>query len=481
MGDNSTEAFDINRVYSADDFRKLGHDMVDMMADHLENIHADTRYKTIPYTGPEEQLQFWQANFEQVEPVQDTFKHIFDRSIKLHNPRYIGHQIASVAPITSVAGMMSNILNNGTGVYEMGMAANAIERVLIDYMNHQVGYPGDAGGIFTSGGTLANLTALLTARKVKAPSNVWTEGSSDKLALMVSEASHYCIDRAARIMGLGDKGIIKVPTDDQYRIKIDALPELYTKANADGLTVFAIVGCSCTTSTGSFDDLQALAEFAKSKDIWFHVDGAHGGGIANSTKYKHYVKGIEHSDSITIDYHKMMMTPSLVTSVLYRRGLDSFKTFAQKAEYLWESSDSNEWYNSGKRTFECTKSMMCIQVYSILKAYGKETFTKNNEHLFDSARLLASHISQREGFELLIEPQANIVNFRYTATQHQNLNEFTDLIRAQLIKDGTFYIVSVMIDGQKYLRCSVMNPMTEEKHFIELLDHLERIGKELDS
>ncbi len=479
MGDNPNKQFEIDKIFSAEHFRKVGHDMVDMIADHLDRVHNDPNYQTIPHVDPAEQLKYWQEDFEKVEPIQDTFQHIFDRSIKLHNPRYIGHQVATIAPITSVAGMMVDILNNGTGVYEMGMAANAIEHVLINFMNQQIGYPSEAGGIFTSGGTLANLTALLTARKVKAPNNVWTEGSSDKLALMVSEASHYCIDRAARIMGLGDQGIIKVPTDDQYRMRTDMLPDLYAKAKADGLTVFAIVGCSCTTSTGSFDDLEAIGAFAQKENIWFHVDGAHGGGIAMSNKYKHYIKGLEQSDSITIDYHKMMLTPSLVTSVLYKKALDSYKTFAQKAEYLWESSDSNEWYNSGKRTFECTKNMMCVQVYSILKAHGKETFIRNNEHLFDAARLLAKLIKERNNFELLIEPQANIVNFRYTHSNIQDLNEYTDKIRTQLIKEGLFYIVSVMVDGQKYLRCSVMNPITEEKHFLGLLDSLERIGKEL--
>lgn len=479
MKNSSTQDFDIHRVYSAEEYRKVGYAMVDMIADHLENMNSNPSSETIPYSDPDDQLIYWQADFEKKEPIEDTFKHIFDHSIKLHNPKYIGHQIATVAPVAGIAGMMVDILNNGTGVYEMGMSANAIERVIIDFMNKQVGYSSDAGGIFTSGGTLANMTALLTARKVKAPTNIWSEGSSDKLALMVSEASHYCIDRAARIMGLGDKGIIKVPTDDKYKMRTDLLPELYQKAKEDGLTVFAIVGCSCTTSTGSFDDLEAISKFAKQENIWFHVDGAHGGGIAMSEKYKHYVKGIELSDSITIDYHKMMMAPALLTSVLYRKSLDSFKTFAQKAEYLWESSDTNEWYNSGKRTFECTKSMMCIKVYSILKAYGKDVFAQNCAFLFDSARQLANLIKENTMFELLIEPEANIVNFRYKPAGNYNASDLNDKIRKQLIMDGQFYIVSVLIDKEKYLRCCVMNPLTTAKDFKKLLTKLESIGKSI--
>jgi L-2,4-diaminobutyrate decarboxylase len=122
---------------------------------------------------------------------------------------------------------------------------------------------------------------------------------------------------------------------------------------------------------------------------------------------------------------------------------------------------------------------MCLQVYSILKAHGKKTFIQNNEHLFDAARLLADLIKRRDGFDLLIEPQANIVNFRYIARGTSDLNNYTDKLRAQLINEGVFYIVSVMIDGQKYLRCSVMNPLTKEEHFEELLDNLERIGKSI--
>jgi len=468
-----------DEIYSADKFRELGHSMIDMLADYLEQAQSEAPGKTIPFITPDEQYHYWAENLNKKESVHDTLEDIFNHSIKLANPRYIGHQVSTIAPITSLAGMLSDFLNNGAAIYEMGMAANGIEKVVVEFMNEQIGYGTTSNGLLTNGGTLANLTALLTARSVKAPGGIWENGHDERLALMVSEASHYCIDRAARIMGLGSKGIIKIPIDDEFKMRTDLLPSYLEEAKAKGLTVFAIVGCTCTTSTGSFDDLEEIGKFAQENDLWFHVDGAHGGAVLLSDTYKHKAAGIEYSNSITIDFHKMMLTPALVTGLFYKNGQDSYKTFSQKAEYLWATGDEQEWYNSGKRTFECTKSMMSIKVYTLLKAYGKDIFRKNVDHLFAQARLFAWLINGRDNFELLIEPEANIVNFRYKHAHALNIDAFTDKIRATILNEGTFYIVSTMINGIKYLRCTVMNPLTEEKHFVELLDYIERIGNDI--
>ena len=159
------------------------------------------------------------------------------------------------------------------------------------------------------------------------------------------------------------------------------------------------------------------------------------------------------------------------------RDRDSYQTFSQKAEYLWDSGNKEEWFNSGKRTFECTKSMMSIKVYTILKAYGKDIFRKNVDHLFGQTALFAQLIKDRPNFELLLDPEANIVNFRYTNGQAMDMNDYTDKIRAFLLDSGKFYIVSTLINGQKYLRCTVMNPLTKKRDFEDLLTEIERVGE----
>lgn len=289
---------------------------------------------------------------------------------------------------------------------------------------------------------------------------------------MVSEEAHYCIDRAARIMGLGDEGIIKIPVNKDFQMRIDLLEQYYGQATADGKQVICIVGCAATTSTGSYDDLEAIAKFCREKKIWFHVDGAHGAPAAFSAQYKHLVKGIEQADSIVVDYHKMMMTPSLSTAIIFKQGKNAYKTFSQRAQYLWSEQESEEWYNGGKRSFECTKSMSVLHVYTLYRTYGETIFAENIERLFGMAAEFADLIKKNKNFELAYEPQCNIICFRYSKGK-SDLTELNRKIRQRLLEEGKFYIVQTVLTGHLYLRVSLMNPLTTTKELKELLQEIE--------
>ncbi|MDY8135790.1 pyridoxal phosphate-dependent decarboxylase family protein [Aquimarina sp. 2201CG5-10] len=470
---------ELEKAYDPSNFRSLGHQLIDLLADHLEGVQTNEEQPVLVYRDPETELDFWKQDFASDSEIMDVFKNIIGHSIGVHHPRYIGHQVSVPALTSSLAGLLSDVLNNGTGVYEMGMASNALEKIVTDHVAQKIGYDNEASGLITSGGTLANLTALLAARKAKAPSEVWEHGHQEKLAVLVSEEAHYCIDRAARIMGFGNEGIIKVPVDNQFGLRVDLLDEYLTKAKSEGYHVIALVGSACSTSTGSYDNLDKLADFSEQHDLWFHVDGAHGGGVVFSEKYRDLVKGIHKADSVVIDFHKMLMTPALNTALIFRKAEDAYKTFEQKAQYLWDSQKTKEWYNSGKRTFECTKLMMSIKVYSILKAHGNDIFEKNIDRLYDLSLVFAQIIKDRSNFELALDPQANIINFRYTKSNNSDLNTFNAEIRKVLIASGKFYIVQTMIGEKRYLRCTIMNPLTQKNDLIVLLDEIERIGNNL--
>ncbi|MBP2833555.1 aminotransferase class I/II-fold pyridoxal phosphate-dependent enzyme [Aquimarina sp. U1-2] len=465
----------LHDVYDSTSFRKLGHQVVDMIADHIEKVQTDINHPVLNYQDPEKELEFWKQDFSSNSTISEVFRNILDHSISVHHPRYIGHQVSVPALVSGIAGLMSDTLSNGTGVYEMGMASNAIEKIITDLVAKRIGYNTQASGFLTSGGTLANLTALLAARKAKAPSAIWEDGHQEKLAVLVSEEAHYCIDRAARILGMGSDGIIKIPVDDHFRIDTKILDTYYQQAKSDGFTVIAIVGCSCSTSTGSYDNLNALADFAEKYQLWFHVDGAHGGAVLFSNQYQHLVHGISRADSVVIDFHKMLMVPSLNTGLIFKRSEDAYKTFEQKAQYLWDSQHTTEWYHSGKRTFECTKSMMAIKIYAILKTYGEEVFELNVDTLYNLASLFAELIKQRPNFELALQPEANIVNFRYLTAKDENLNAFNSKLREQIVTSGKFYIVQTRLNGNVYLRTSIMNPLTQKSDLIALLDFIEML------
>lgn len=468
-------------AYSAENFREQGYELIDMMAQYLEDIKKEKQEtKSIPWEKPEEQLEFWEKDFSKppmAKPLE-LFKDVMDRSVQVHRKQYLGHQTTPTLPVTFLSGAMISLLNQGMGVYEMGMAGNTLEKVLIESLAKTLGYDEKASGFITSGGSLGNLTGLLTARA--AATDIWRKGSSEEIvpAVMVSEEAHYCIDRAARIMGLGDDGIIKVPVNENFQMRTDLLEQYYERAKQDGKQVICIVGCAATTSTGSYDDFEAIAEFCQKKDVWFHVDGAHGAPAAFSPKYNHLVKGIEQADSVVVDYHKMMMTPSLSTALIFKQGKSAYKTFSQRAQYLWSEQESEEWYNGGKRSFECTKAMSALHVYTLYRTYGESIFTENIETLYGMAEEFADLIKKNDNFELAYQPQCNIVCFRYSKGE-KDLTELNSAIRQALLEEGNFYIVQTVLNGHLYLRVSVMNPLTTVNELKGLLQEIEEKADEI--
>ncbi|HMO40119.1 MAG TPA: aminotransferase class I/II-fold pyridoxal phosphate-dependent enzyme [Saprospiraceae bacterium] len=470
-----TTLSNLEQAYNIDDFRSWGHQLIDLLADHLSQLRtAPNETPAIPYRRPEEELAFWQNDLANTAAPLDFFRNVLQHSVQVHHPHYMGHQVSVPALVASLAGLLSDTLSNGTGVYEMGMASNALEKIVTDQVAQQIGYDHQSTGLLTSGGTLANLTALLAARKAQAPTDVWEQGHAEQLAIMVSEEAHYCIDRAARIMGLGSQGIIKVPVNAHFEIRTDLLEAHLQQAQRQGLTVIAVVGCAASTSTGSYDDLHALADFCERHRLWLHVDGAHGGAVVFSDTYRHLATGIERADSVVIDFHKMLLTPALNTALIFKKGHHADQTFAQRAQYLWDTQHAGEWYNSGKRTFECTKLMLSVKVYSLLKTFGPSIFAENVNRLYDLGQRFAAIIRQRPAFELAVAPTGNIVNFRYVAAPEPILDRLNNAIRQALLESGNFYIVQTVLHGKRYLRTALMNPLTTEANLKQLLDAAEQ-------
>ncbi|MEK6481457.1 pyridoxal-dependent decarboxylase [Catalinimonas sp. 4WD22] len=469
----------LHKAFDPEEFRQQGHQLIDMLAGYLHKTQSDTTLKTIPWKSPEDQLKYWQEDEAKGEDtVMELFKKVMEDSIHIHHKKYMGHQVVPPAPVTTLASLLSSMLNNGGAVYEMGAVSTAIERVVVQRICREIGWHHDSGGFLTSGGTLANLTALLAARRAKSPEDVWLKGSGKKLALMVSEEAHYCVDRAARVMGWGDEGIIKVPADERLRMRTELLEDYLQQAQLKGIEVIAVVGSACTTSSGTYDDLESIADFCRQHKLWFHVDGAHGGAAVFSPQYRHLVKGMERADSVVIDLHKMMLTPALTTALLFKNEADSYRTFAQQAQYLWSDQEEHEWYNMGKRTMECTKLMMGLKAYALLKSYGMEIINEYVTRQYNLGKTFASIIEKRQNWELAMSPATNIVCFRYQLekleeAETESLNAF---VRQKLLEEGEFYIVQTRLKNKLYLRTTLMNPFTTEKELNALLERIEEVA-----
>ncbi len=464
---------DFKKHFSPEAFREQGHKLVDQLADYLKEILYAPDLPVLPWESPEKQYDFWSNLFNNKADLspEEFYSEVLKRSIHLHHPKYIGHQVVPPLPQTALTELLEAFTNNSMAVYEVGPASSAIEKVVIDWLKQKLGYDEKSNGLMTSGGSLGNLTALLAARQDAKERDVWKNGLDDKLAIMISSESHYSNERAARIMGLGDENIILLPVKD-HKIDVDQLKRELEKATAGRKIVFALVANACSTATGSYDNLIEIAKFCKAYNIWMHVDAAHGGPAIFSKKYRHYLAGIEKADSIVLDFHKMMLTPALTTAVMFRQGEKSYQSFQQKADYLL--SEEKQWFDIAKRSIECTKKPMALKVYLMLKTYGEGFFEKYIEHTYQLAREFAELIRENEDFELANEPESNIVCFRLLkkGLQDEELNSLNLAIRESIIQKGKYYIVQTSIQKNLFLRISIMNPFTRFSALQELLEDI---------
>jgi len=464
-------------------FRKEGHTLVDTLSDYLGEALSGTEMPVLPWNDPDkltETFSFDSAGGEN-EPINAFIRRIIDYSIHIHHPHYIGHQVTSPLPAAALVQFCTTLLNNGAAIYEMGPVNMAMEKNVIKRFGALIGFQEGYDGIFTHGGTAGNLTAMLAARQAKTDYNIWEDGVRElnRPGYMISEQAHYSVGRNVKIMGLGDESIVRVPVDELFRMRTDLLEELKSDAEKKGIRIISVVASSCSTATGSYDDLEAVAGFCEKHDLWMHVDGAHGMGVLFSEKYSDRVKGIDRADSIVIDFHKMLLVPALNTLVMFKNGERSFETFAQKASYLFQKSQKNVWYNSATRTIECTKSALGIIAYTALKYYGDSYYKEYIDTRYELTSVFARRVKSESQFELAVEPESNIICFRFAPKEYDDisLNRINSEIRDRIIKEGSFYIVQAELNGKIWLRLTIINPVTSENDLKDLLKRVLEIGE----
>jgi L-2,4-diaminobutyrate decarboxylase len=470
--------------FNPETFRKEGHILVDTLSEYLKKSLSGAEMPVLPWNEPDKLTDIFSfgSSGGENESLDQFIRRIIDYSIHIHHPHYIGHQVTSPLPLTALVQFCTTLLNNGAAIYEMGPVNMAMEKNVIKKFGSMIGFSDGFDGIFTHGGTAGNLTSMLAARQAKTDYNIWEDGikENEKPGYMISEQAHYSVGRNVKIMGLGEESIVKVPVDSKFRLRTDLLEDIKYNAEKKGIKIISVVASSCSTATGTYDDLNAVGDFCEKHNLWMHVDGAHGMGVLFSEKYHEKIKGIERADSIVIDFHKMLLVPALNTLVMFRNGDRSFETFAQKASYLFQKSQKNLWYNSATRTIECTKSALGIIAYSAIKYYGSTYYREYIDSRYDLAQTFSVMIRSDNNFSLAVEPESNIVCFRFSPenSSELDLNAINSEIRSRIIKEGSFYIVQVELEGKLWLRVTIINPITSEDDLKDLLKRVLDIGKE---
>ena len=489
----------ISAAYDPALVQQIGQRLIELLGKHLERVQSGEG-AVLNWQEPSENIQqaserLSSANFsssstfaELQEKFTNLARETLDRGQNLHHPHYVGHQVPASVPLAGLFDALTTVTNQVMAIYEMGPWATAVERAVVNKLGEAMGFAaGKFSGLVTSGGSLANLTALLTARNV-ALKESWSKGlaNTEILPVLVTHAeAHYCVTRSAGILGLGTDQIIRVPLDCKRRMDVTELDRILSDLRSRGVPIVAVSAAACATPIGAFDPLVDISEVCRKHSVWMHVDAAHGGAACLSTKHQHLVEGLELADSVVCDAHKMLFMPALCAFVFYRNHDHRYQAFRQTAPYLFDpSAPGMAEYDNGITNIECTKRAMAMGLWGVWSMFGKELF----EALIDSTFALGQEfyqlLDEQVDFEPYCQPECNIVVFQFMPEEikswsEEKVDDFQLRLRRNIIESGEFYLVQTRIDGRSYLRVTIINPQTTLSDLKQLLDCLRKNGKQL--
>ncbi|MEX0735311.1 MAG: aminotransferase class I/II-fold pyridoxal phosphate-dependent enzyme [Steroidobacteraceae bacterium] len=394
---------------------------------------------------------------------------------RVDHPRFF----AFVPSAPTWPGVIADYLAAGYNIFQgtwLGSAGpSQLELVVIDWFRRWVGYPETAGGLFTSGGSAAILDALVAARE--------QAGAPERPAIFLSDQTHSAVERAARIIGVRPEGIVRVPSDDQYRLPVAALVKAVASAQGAGFTPIAVCTNAGTTNSGAVDPLREIAAYCADQEIWLHVDAAYGGFAVLCDRGSRLLDGMELADSISLDAHKWLFQPFEAGCVLVRDVATLVRAFSVNPEYLQDTQLGLEQVNFADRGYQLTRSFRALKVWMSIQTFGLAHFRDAIARVIEFADQAGRLVLATEGLELLSPPSLGVLCFRYrpqgarwTAERIERLNE---ALQARVIESGAAMISSTRLRGTYSLRLCIMSHQTTWDDVRVTIEQIAEFGRGL--
>ena len=417
-----------------------------------------------------------------LEQVVDQLNQLMSEfSRRATHPGFFGYIASGGLPVDPVSHALVAALNQNVVGYPSSPAGATIERTVIRWLCQLAALPENADGMFLGGGSSANLTALAVATAHTLGRDYRSKGiiraaDGDRPVILCSTATHFSIQRAAAMLGIGTDNVIKVSTDDQHRMKVDALAE-QLKADHKVLCVVASAG---STTTGAVDPLSEIADLCRTHSAWLHVDAAYGGGALLAQELRPLFRGIENADSITIDLHKWFFTAIDSSVVLYRNPASARDLFYEHSDYIQFPSDGppeqHMFFHLGP---ELSRRLRALPVMIALSHYGAEAIGRNVFHNVECARYLGALIDYHDQLEMVAAPQLSIVNFRYVCDGQSNeeIDLINQKIRTAVERTGRFLMSETRVGTRPVLRVCIVNHATRADHIDQLVALVLALGE----
>jgi glutamate/tyrosine decarboxylase-like PLP-dependent enzyme len=479
----------------SDAFRRVGHQLVDQLAELLASIPSRQVTRGESPTAVREALGLGGSLPEQgTAPgplLEATAKLLFDHSLFNGHPRFFGYITSSPAPIGMLADLLAAALNPNLGAWTLSPAGTEIERQTVQWIAELIGFPGDTGGLLVSGGNMANLVCFHAARTAKLPWNTREQGiartGDGRPRVYASAETHTWIQKAADLSGLGTDALRWIPTDSVLRMDVAALERQIEADRAAGDRPFMVVGTAGSVSTGAVDPLPAIAALCRDRDLWFHVDGAYGALAAAVEDCPADLRALKLADSVAVDPHKWLYAPLEAGCALVRDPEKLRASFSYVPPYYHLEERGLNYVEYGPQN---SRGFRALKVWLALRHAGAAGYRQMIADDMRLSRELADAVASVPELEPVTQA-LSITTFRFVPVElkaraaeprvFEYLNELNKELLETSQQGGEAFVSNAVIDGRYVLRACIVNFNTRLADVMAVPEIIVRLGRKLDA
>jgi aromatic-L-amino-acid/L-tryptophan decarboxylase len=442
----------------------VGYQVIDMLVDHLTSLKEQ---KVGAKANPSEILQnLFEPPPEQGMPYQPLLEQlqrdIFPSTMHVNHPRFFGFVPGPGNYVSVMAEALAAGYNVFGGTWLGGSAAEAIEIVTIDWLRQICGFPDSCKGLFVSGGTMANLTALAVGRRVM------LNDEFEDAVVYLSDQAHSSLEKALGVLGFSSHQIRHLPADEGYRLAPNDVVEAVAQDRSAGRRPFCVIASAGTTNTGAVDPFPQLRSICDEEQMWFHVDGAYGAPAILCDRGRDLLQGLALADSLSIDPHKWLFQPFETGCVLVRDGAQLRDTFRMRPDYLQDVHRNEQEVNFTDLGIQLTRSFRALKVWLSFKVFGLDAFRQAIARGFWLAEFAESKLREMPDWEIVSPAQMAVVCFRNRTREDWVHSSIVDA----MWKDGFALVTSTVLRGRIVLRMCTINPRTTESDIEQTLERL---------
>lgn len=452
---------------SAAEMQRFGYQVVDLLVQHF----AGMRDGPVGAKGEPGQLMALfsgapsEAPSDPHELLARLEKDVFPNNLHVDHPRFFAFVPGPGNFVSTMADALASGFNVFNGTWLGGSAAAALELTVIDWFRRSCGFPEPAGGLFVSGGSVANLTALHAARRHKLGDQI------QSATIYFSDQTHYSIERALRVIGFAPEQCRKIASNERYQLSLEALRAEIRADKRRGLRPFCIVANAGTTNTGAVDPLADLADLCAEEDLWLHADGAYGAAAVICERGREKLGGLDRVDSLSLDPHKWLFQPFECGCVLVRDAAHLKAAFQLMAEYMRDVHRNTAEMNPADYGIQLTRGFRALKVWLSINTFGMAAFREAVTRGFELAEFAEKELRGRQNCEILSAAEMGIVAFRF-GTSDELQTKLVEL----MLRDGFAFLTSTTLKGKTALRLCTINPRTTEEDIIQTIDRLEKFA-----